>query len=129
MATIEEMRLLEQQAAQNGKSIEDLAEEQGIDLDAPDPEVYIEGTSGQLSLTVGGRKPDSATFKMKGAEVKVRDGQYTKGEMVTLKVMARIDEIKFVDSHDEYGTVTASKRVHIAKPIHVTKVEEDEASQ
>jgi hypothetical protein len=121
MPTLEDLRDLE--AQNNGQSIEDLAE--GGDIEPEDNEVYIEGTTGQLSLAVGGRKPDTSTFKMKGGEVKIREGQFTKGESVWCKVLLRVDEIKFVDGHDEYGTVNSTKRVHIAKPIHVERVEED----
>lgn len=121
-ATQREMREI---AALNGHdeaSIEDLADD---GLDEEETETYIEGTTGQLSLTVGGRKPDSSTFKMKGAEVKVRQGQYTKGETVVLRVIARLDEVKFIDMHDDYGTITATKRVHTAKPISIERIEED----
>lgn len=121
MPTAEE---LETEAAENGgKTIEQLAEEGA--LEEHDSEVYIEGTTGQLSLSVGGRKPDTAVFKMKGGEVKIRDGQFTKGESVWCRVLLRVDEIKFVDGHDEFGTVNSTKRVHVAKPVHVEREEED----
>lgn len=127
MATIQEMRdreAAEAAEANGGKTIEDMANDPDGLPDEEDTAIYIEGSQGQLSLAVGGRKPDQATFKMKGAEVKVSEGQYHKGETVTLQVIARIDEVKFIDIHDEYGTVTATKRVHTAKPISVVKVED-----
>jgi hypothetical protein len=63
---------------------------------------------------------------MRSARVQV-DGQYSKGDTVTLTVVARVDEIDFVDSHDEYGNVRTTKRVHKAKPISIERavVEED----
>lgn len=116
MATIEDLQAMEA----DGRSIEDMADAGEMPDDgAP----YIEGTTGQLSLTVGGRRPDSATFKMKSAEVKLRDkSQFSKGEQVELRVLARIDDVTFRDMHDEFGTVTATKRIHTAKPINVDRV-------
>lgn len=126
MPTVEELRDMEE-TSPNGHgtlSIEDMAEDpEGMEEE--DTAVYIEGTTGQLSLAVGGRKPDSSEFKMKSVGVRVREGQYVKGETVMLKVIARIDEIKFVDTHDEYGTITSTKRVHTAKPIAVERIVED----
>jgi hypothetical protein len=108
------------QDEEEGVSIEEMADE-GFEPEDTTP--MIEGTSGQLSLSVGGRKPDSAAFKMKSAEVKLRDkSQFTKGETVELTVIARIDDVTFRDMHDEYGTVTATKRIHTAKPINVDRV-------
>ena len=121
MPTAEELEAQAAAEGNGGKTIEQLAEE--ADLEAQDSEVYIEGTTGQLSLAVGGRKPDTSVFKMKGGEVKIRDGQFTKGESVWCRVLLRVDEIKFVDGHDEFGTVNSTKRVHVAKPVHVEREE------
>ena len=134
---VEDLRKLEAEATVNGhddegeETIENLADNGGL----PEPEdttQYITGASGQLSLAVGGRKPDSASFKMNGKEVKLAERtQFPKGETVRLDVIARIDEVKFRDKHDDIGEVTHTTRVHVAVPVSVqrnTPVERLEAA-
>lgn len=131
MPTVEELQEMERENARNGngfdpdaegRSIEDMAEEGGFEPEE-DPTVYIEGTTGQLSLSVGGRKPDSASFKMQGKEVPLADRtQFAKGSTVKLDVIARVDEIKFRDKHDDAGEVSHTTRVHTAIPISVVRL-------
>lgn len=71
----------------------------------------IEGATGQLSLAVGGRKPDSSEFKLKGKSVPV-EGQYQKGDLVRLEVIVRVGELSFVDKVDNAGEVTHTTRRH-----------------
>jgi hypothetical protein len=107
----------------DGQTIEDMAEN-GVDEGGD--EIRIDGNTGQLSLAVGGAKPKLSEFSMRSARVQV-DGQYSKGDTVTLTVVARVDEIDFLDMHDEFGNVRTTKRIHKAKPISIERavVEED----
>jgi hypothetical protein len=140
MPTVEELQQMEAEsrngsdpadeanaAVGDGMSIEDM-EAAGIDVESVDPEPHIEGTTGQLSLSVGGRKPDSATFKMGAKEVKIADRtQFPKGSTLKLSVVARIDKIEFRDKHDDAGEVTHTTRQHLAVPISVQRLKPSEA--
>lgn len=131
MPTVEDLQKMEAEARNGhdpdadgeGMSIEDM-EAAGIVPDEDEkPEVYLEGTTGQLSLSVGGRKPDSATFKMGAKEVKLAERtQFAKGSTVKLHVIARVDELKFRDKHDDAGEVSHTTRVHLGIPISVVRM-------
>jgi hypothetical protein len=88
------------------------------------PALAIAG-GGQLNLTVGGEKPDKSTVKLRGGSIEVAGGgQLKKGEVVNLLVKVRVDEVHFVDKHDNStGDVIQAERRHIAKMIGVEKVE------
>lgn len=88
------------------------------------PALAIPG-GGPLNLQVGGQKPDKSTVKLRGGSIEVAGGgQLKKGEVVNLLVKVRVDEVHFVDKHDNStGDITQSERRHIAKMIGVEKVE------
>jgi hypothetical protein len=88
------------------------------------PSLAIPG-GGQLNLSVGGQTPDKSTVKLRGGSIEVAGGgQLKKGEVVNLLVKVRVDEVHFVDKHDNStGDITQSERRHIAKMIGVEKVE------
>lgn len=103
------------EAATAERTIDDIPEEE-LGLEEP----YIEGETGQLSLTVGGRGPDKATVKLRGGSINV-EGQFEKGDEVTLVVTARIAEVHFVDRIDEHGVVTSTERRHFARMTGVRR--------
>lgn len=108
-----------------GMSIEDMADAGVMPEEPEKEESSIEGATNQLNATVGGRKPDAATFRMGAREVKLTDRtQFAKGSMVKLDVLARVDEVKFRDKHDDAGDVTHTTRVHLALPINVVRLGE-----
>ena len=80
---------------------------------------------GQLNLQVGGAKPEVSTVKLRGGRIEIANsGQFRKGEIVNLLLKVRVDEVHFVDKHDNTtGDLTQSERRHIAKQIGVEKVE------
>lgn len=88
------------------------------------PALAIPG-GGQLNLQVGGQRPDKSTVKLRGGSIEVAGGgQLKKGEVVNLLVKVRVDEVHFVDKHDNStGDITQAERRHIAKMIGVEKVE------
>lgn len=80
---------------------------------------------GQLNLQVGGAKPDKSTVKLRGGSIEIAGGgQLKKGEVRNILVKVRIDEVHFVDKHDnQTGDLTQAERRHIAKMIGVELVE------
>jgi hypothetical protein len=88
------------------------------------PPLAIEG-GGELNLQVGGQKPDKSTVKLRGGSIEVAGGsQLKKGEVVNLLVKVRVDEVTFVDKHDNStGDITQVERRHIARMIGVEKVQ------
>lgn len=86
------------------------------------PPIAIEG-EGQLSLQVGGNKPDSATVKLRGGSIAIPAGQLKKGDVVNLLVKVQVAEVHLVDKIDNStGEITATERRHIAKIKGVEKV-------
>ena len=90
------------------------------------PEPTIEGANGQLTMAVGGRKPDSSEFKIKGKAVAV-EGQFEKGSMVRLEVMVSVNDLHFIDKKDHTGTVVHTTRRHIANVESVRRIAEPTA--
>ena len=107
---------------EEGRSIEDLAETEDLEPEPPP----IEGTTGQLSLDVGGSMPDISSAKFRGISKEV-EGEYQRGELLTFTVIARCSEVHFIDSVDEHGVVTKSERRHILRPESVRRIEPIEA--
>jgi hypothetical protein len=103
----------EELAAQNGeRSIADLAGEE-VEEEVEEPQSPpIEGTTGQLSLDLGGEPPDISSAKLRAISNEV-EGQYDRGEVVTFTVIARCGEVHFIDTVDAQGFVTKSERRHI----------------
>lgn len=130
--SVEELQAAEREALANGNgdgdvtegmSIEDM-EAAGLMPDEPEKEApVIEGITGQLSLSVGGRKPDSATMRMGAKEVQLADKtQFPKGSKIKLHVLASIDEVKLRDKKDDAGEPTHCTRVHLAVPLSVQRL-------
>lgn len=71
----------------------------------------VEGTTGQLSLEVGGDSPSLSTVKLMGVSREV-EGEFKRGETVTFLTQARCGEIDFIDTMDAQGFVTKSERRH-----------------
>lgn len=105
---------------QAGEQNPDL-EGSGPDEQAPPP-IEIDG-SGQLSMKVGGEKPETAQVKLQGGSIHLREGQFDKGEYVNLAVKARCAEVHFIDKIDKStGEVVDTIRRHKLKIEHVEKV-------
>jgi hypothetical protein len=103
-------------------------EEPAADLEGEDaqeqaiPELEVEG-DGQLSLKIGGRKPDSAEVKLRGGSIKVPKGQYEKGDVLNFLVKVRCTEIHAVDKIDNStGEVVETVRRQIFKIQGVERV-------
>lgn len=87
------------------------------------PELVIEGAR-QLSMKVGGSKPDESLVKMRGGSIAVGNGgEFEKGSLVDLTVRCRVQEVHFVDKVDKQtGEIVGTVRRHILKPERVEKV-------
>jgi hypothetical protein len=90
------------------KSIEEMAEQ---DQPTPPMQIPLPGTQDTVSAVVGGGKPTSTEVRLLGGSLPV-EGQFSKGEVVTLVVEARVGSVEFVDALDEWGTVTKTTRRH-----------------
>lgn len=88
------------------KTLEELADETYVSPLLP-------GTEVQLTLNVGGRKPNGSTLKTKSAEVPVT-GQFAKNSKVKLVVDGEVEEIHFKTVRDgKGGPVLGHDRVHV----------------
>lgn len=98
----------------------DFPGEDGIEQ-GPAP-IAIQG-EGQLSLTVGGLKPDKASVKLRGGSIDLPAGQLKKGDVQNLLIKVRVTEVHLVDKMDNStGEVVETERRHIAKIMGVEKV-------
>jgi hypothetical protein len=84
----------------------------------------ILGREVQLSLLAGGEEPDSSTFKLRGGSLPV-EGEFEKGSIVILRVVASVDEVTFADKKDNDGYVVSTERRHVAKIMSVRRLEEE----
>ena len=82
------------------------------DLEPAIPPLTMEG-EGQLSLDVGGEKPNISQVKMRGASIELPDGQFKKGQRVSLAIEGRVAKIEFEDKIDpQTGDVVSTVRRH-----------------
>ena len=105
---------------------EGVSEETVEDLAAQEPEeispmqLPLEGFVPSISATPGGDRPTTASITIRGGKLAVT-GQFSKGDVIELYVRAKIAEVHFVDTVDNFGEVTGTERKHIAKPIGVRR--------
>jgi len=77
---------------------------------------------GQLTLTVGGRKPETCTVKLVGGKMDVADGDFDKGSTINLLLQCVVKSIEFVDAYDQYGNISGTERRHKVFPLRVERV-------
>ena len=56
----------------------------------PEPAELVIEADGQLGMKVGGRKPDSAVLKLKGAKIDLGEGQFDRGDRITAVVILQV---------------------------------------
>jgi hypothetical protein len=103
-------------------TVENLAEQEQEVLPM---QVPLEGFTESITVTVGGARPQSSVVALRGGKLPV-EGEFRKGDEIELYVRARVAEIHFVDTHDQYGEVTGTERRHIAKPVAVRRLSASE---
>lgn len=88
---------------------------------APVEDLQIDGT-GQLSMSVGGKRVTSSEVRLQGGAIKL-EGQFEKGERIALEVVVVVGEVHFVDKHDAAtGQVVECIRRHKARVSSVSRV-------
>lgn len=89
------------------------------------PPLTLEG-EGQLSLKVGGAKPNVSTVKMRGGSIAIEGddaGQFEIGQLVDLGIKGRVSEIQFVQKRNvQTGEVDVTERRHIMKIEAIERV-------
>lgn len=121
------------EADAEGMTIEEIAEaranggDDAVDEADPEPEkptppmqLALPGTKDTLNLTAGGQRPTASEIRFMGGKQPI-EGAFEKGEVIECVVRVRIGSVEFVDSHDEYGNVKDTKRVHKGRLIGVTR--------
>lgn len=95
------------------------------DAEAIDPEgIVLNVGGGQLSLSVGGKKPTDSKFRITGGAIDL-EGQLAKGDTVTLQLDCRVAGVHVDDRIDpQTREVTATTRKHVLKIEGVTRVDE-----
>lgn len=101
------------------ETVEDMAEEAEAEP-TPPMQLPLEGFGESISTTPGGDRPTTAVITLRGGKMPV-EGEFKKGDVVELYVRAKVAEVHFVDSHDNFGEVTGTERKHVAKPIAVRR--------
>lgn len=75
-------------------------------------EPVVEGSESQLSLAIGGRKPEESRITLAGGAFKM-SGQFKKGERVRLFVEGTVDEVATRDNRDrKLNLITSTTRTH-----------------
>ena len=110
-------------ATDGAQSIEDMAN----NGEAEGEDEIVVGTHGQLSFTIGGKKPTTSKVSLGSAGREV-DGQFQKGDVVSFLVTARCNEIVLTDKHDNVGTAIECIRTHkfAAQSVRVVESANDE---
>lgn len=105
---------LAREALENEGDPEDEAEDNG--------QMFIPGTAPTISMQVGGPRPSASELRLQGGSVGI-EGEFKKGEVITLLVTVRVQDISFPSTFDDDGNATSTKRRHIARPISVTRAD------
>jgi hypothetical protein len=104
------------------------AAEEGEDLE-PDEviQLSIDG-DGDLTLTVGGAKPDEAVLTFGGGEIKLGKGQFKKGQRVAIMLVGPVVEVGNRDMYDrKTNTIAKVKRKHLMVPDTVRRIAVEQA--
>lgn len=104
--------------ADDERSVEEMAEDP---KPIPPMQIAIPGTIEKISLSAGGALPTSSEVRLVGGRLPV-EGQFAKGEIVTLIVEVKVGEVAFIDTTDEWGTVQKTVRAHKARMLSVKRV-------
>lgn len=97
-----------------GTGVQDGIDAGAQDVYDGDADVVIAG-SGQLSFTVGGKRPTTSGLRLVGGKLDV-EGSFTKGETVALRIEAVVGEVAFIDQVDaKTDQVVGCERRHKAR--------------
>lgn len=117
----EEEQGLAQQAQEADGTQADL-EGSGPEEQGP-PTIELLG-NGQLSLKIGGGRPDVATAKLKGGKMDIPQGEFQPGDIVEAVVRMRCTEVGIHDKTNHMtGEVNERERRHGFHLLSIEKVE------
>lgn len=88
----------------------------------PEPEVapLVLEAGGQLSWSVGGKRPTQATLSIKG--VPKLNGEFEKGEVIELKLQIQVVSVAFKDEIDKAtGQAIDCVRQHVGEVVAVSR--------
>lgn len=94
--------------------------------EAEEPDIVtleIDG-DGQLTLTVGGAKPEVSTVKLVGGKMDVAGGDFDKGQEIKLLIHGVVAEVAFIDTRDQYGNISGTERRHKIRPLRVERLKD-----
>lgn len=127
--TAEEREAIEAQDAHaehallEAEGVSDLQEDpEMLDVASGDPDVpvFVESKSQQLTFAPGGKKPTSSTLALSSAKREL-EGEYRKGQLLTITVTARVRSVEFIDQVDkETDQVVGSERRHKLRTVEFT---------
>jgi hypothetical protein len=90
-------------------------------------QLSIDG-DGDLTLTVGGAKPDEAVLTFGGGEIKLGKGQFKKGQRVAIMLVGPVVEVGNRDMYDrKTNTIAKVKRKHLMVPDTVRRIAVEQA--
>lgn len=88
------------------------------------PPLQLEGLgSGQLSLRIGGPRPDVATAKLVGAKIELPEGEFQPGDIINATVRLRCTKVSIIDKvNNSTGDVNEREREHIFRTLAIERV-------
>lgn len=89
-----------------GKTLEQIAEELAGEFPG-----YVEGSSQQLTLDVGGKPATSAEMKIKISATPMK-GQFPKNKRVRFLIEGEVEDITFKTIRDKDGFIEGHRRIH-----------------
>lgn len=104
---------------------DDLSDDLDAQPEDQDQGVILEGTTGQLSFAVGGKKPTSSMITLKGGRLDM-SGQFSNGETVRAYVEFTIENIAFpLKTDSATGLAISCQRVHTARITGIERITDD----
>lgn len=90
----------------------------------PEPAELAVEADGQLGMKVGGRKPDSAVLKLKGAKIDLGEGQFNRGDRITTVVTLQVVGDNDQDTIDRLsGEVKSTSKAQSATVCGIATLE------
>lgn len=104
------------------KTLADLASEEP-EVEPDDEQFLLFGTAAKVNAQVTGIKVGSSHVKFTAKQQQL-PGQFNMGDVVELRVLARVDKLEFSSKHDGEGNVTETKRIHRLSALSVEQAGE-----
>lgn len=122
MSALEDQVKQAQADFDEGKTVEDLAEEPE---QIPPMQIPLEGFGDSITSSPGGLRPTSSSVVLRGGKLPV-EGEFKKGTEVELLVRCRVADVSYPDTHDEYGQPISCERRHTLKLMAVRRLSSED---